>query len=149
MEVKGTTTGEYRGELGGVERTFRLGLGQIRAVEQACDAGLGELAQRLATWPDMRERHPEAGLLALVAAGAIGRWRVADVREPILQGLLGAGLDAREAHAVVKQWVEERPLVENVGLALGVVLAPLFGPEGDALGKSPAATGETPTPDAA
>jgi hypothetical protein len=92
------------------EYPFRLGLGELEAVQEATRAGPAHLLRRL----------------------HLGEWFVADLRMPILHGLLGAGMAADRARAMVKTWVDNRPLAESVPIAMTVLAAALHGaPEDD------------------
>jgi hypothetical protein len=101
------------------ERQFVLKTRGWREVEKTCDAGLFEIAARLAPLVNLvlagkeaRQAYP-GGLLALQASGQFGRARIDDVREPLLQGLIdGEGLTATEAGALVRH-------VFDGGLAAG------------------------------
>lgn len=95
----------------GGEHDFRLDLAQIGAVQEACDAGPAEILKRLSA----------------------GTWRMADLRAPILHGLIGGGLPPVEARALVARWVDQRPWLESVPVAHAVLMAALAGaPEGEA-----------------
>ena len=124
------------------DRKFRLGIGEWRKVQETCDAGPAEIAARLASWASARKRAPNASFLDLLAAGALGGWRIDDVREPIYRGLVGGGMDPTTAGRLVRELHDERPLLENVDLALEIVLASLVGPEDEPVGEQ---TGEPRT----
>ena len=128
-------SGEIVRQWGDEERTFRLGIGEWRAVQEKCDAGPAEIAARLAAWAALRQRAPNASFLDLLAAGGLGRWRVDDVREPLYRGLIGGGMNPTAAGLVMRELFDERPLTENVALALEVVLASLVGPEDEPVGE--------------
>jgi Phage tail tube protein, GTA-gp10 len=127
--------GEIVREWGDQDRTFRLGIGEWRKVQETCDAGPGEIAGRLAAWVAMRRRLPNASFIDLLASGAVGAWRVDDVREPLYRGLIGGGLDPTAAGRLVRDLHDERPLMENLDLALAVVLASLVGPGDEPVGE--------------
>lgn len=100
-------TAELRLRLGPEEQAFRLRIGELRRLEEDCDAGPLEILARLAD----------------------GRWRVADVRQPILHGLIGAGLAAERAGLLVERWVDERPLSLSVNVAYAVLARAVVPPE--------------------
>lgn len=59
----------------GGEHSFRLGIGELRAIEQRSDAGIAPVLMRL-----------------------LGQaWKIDDVIAPIRLGLIGAGMDERAA----------------------------------------------------
>lgn len=126
---------------------FRLPIGGWRKVQEACDAGPPELLARLsAPFEAMR-----AGVKAadVIRSGLLGRWRVDDVRAPILHGLIGGGMEPPKAAALVREWVDERPLLEPLSVAYQVVLASISGPEDeDASGESEGETGPPLSPEA-
>lgn len=131
-------SGDIALEFGGEERTFRLAIGQWRKVQEKCDAGPGELLARLAPAYLARQAGLQVG--QILAGGYMGTWRIDDVREVILQGLLGGKMDLKEATDLVKVWVDERPLFDAVGVAYQVVLASVIGAEDEApVGESAAA----------
>jgi hypothetical protein len=97
--------------LGG-EHPFRLATyGQLRLLQETCKAGPMEIFHRL--------------------IGA--RWYVDDVREVIRIGLIGGGMTAADAGALVKAAIDESAAwLEHVALAKTILLAGLARPdEGD------------------
>jgi hypothetical protein len=135
---------------GSEERTFRLGIGEWRKIQETCDAGPGEVVQRIAAWAAVRMAMPKANFLEILAAGGAGRWRVDDVREVLYRGLTGGGMDPTSAGRLVRELHDERPLLENLPLALEIVLASLSGPEeepvGERVGEPPTTTSATSSP---
>jgi hypothetical protein len=130
------------------EHGFRLRLAEWRAVEKACDAGLGVIAARLAPVVTLVEvgtdRFP-GGFIAAVAAGHLGSARIDDVREPILQGLIGGGMTSTEAGALVRMVFDEAaaageaPLLRWAGLAFEIVSHAMIGLKDEPMGETPAA----------
>ena len=103
------------------EHAFRLGIGQLRELQEKCDAGPLEIYRRMFA----------------------GTWRLDDVRETIRLGLLGGGMAPIDALRLVERYVDERPLIESMMVAksiLGVVLLPV---EDEPLGEAEAASPET------
>lgn len=90
---------------GGEDRVFRLALGRLRALQERCDAGPQTLLQRLMD----------------------GSWRVDDVRETILQGLIGGGMAQVEATTLLTRYFDDLPITQFVSTATGVLLAALVG----------------------
>lgn len=61
------------------EHSFRLGIGQLRAIEQRCDAGVAVILMRL-----------------------LGQaWKIDDVVQPIRLGLIGAGMSEHDAQKAI------------------------------------------------
>lgn len=103
------------------DHKFRLAIGQLRELQEKCNAGPLEIMGRL--------QH--------------GTWRVDDVREPVRLGLIGAGTDPMTALALVVNYIEKRPLVENVPIARTILMAALIGVPDDPVGKPKAGKGKT------
>ena len=125
-----------RHAFGSEEQAFRLRVAEWRDVEKACDAGLGEIAARIAPLASLVELGVSAqagGLLASISRGALGRVRLDDVRAPILFGLIGGGRTSTEAGALVRLVFDEAvaagegPLLVFAPLALGIVLQAITG----------------------
>ena len=87
------------------EYTFRLAWGQLIAVQEACDAGPAHILHRLQT----------------------GAWRVQDIEAVLLHGLLGGGVPRDRARMLMRSFVHNAPLAENVAVAQAVLLAALLG----------------------
>lgn len=91
---------------------FALKLKQIEELQRLCNAGLGEIAQRL-----LVER----------------RWRIGDIVETIRLGLIGGGLPAVRARELVDTYVDGRPLADPrdpanpLTTAQAVIMAAYFG----------------------
>lgn len=88
------------------DHTFRLAIGQLRELQEKCNAGPLELYRRMFS----------------------GAWRLDDVRETIRLGLIGAGMAPPDALKLVERYVDERPLLESMMVAksvLGVILLPI------------------------
>lgn len=65
----------------GGEHSFRLGIGELRAIEQASDAGVSVVFMRL-----------------------IGQqWKIDDVLSPIRLGLIGAGMSESDARTTIER----------------------------------------------
>lgn len=106
------------------DHAFRLGLAQLLELQEKTDAGPLELAMRLRA----------------------GRCRAQDPRETIRLGLIGAGATPHTALALVARYVDARPLLESVPLALDIITAALALPEDADRGKAPAETGMGASP---
>lgn len=98
----------------GGEHEFYLGIKELRAIQDKCDAGPAWIFKRLED----------------------GEWRVDDVIMPIRMGLEGAGMDKGTAKGLIQRHVESEPLMNSVLLAHTIIATALFSPEGDDVGKS-------------
>src|SRR5690606_1517165 len=85
--------------------TFRLGLGEIEELERKRDLGIFQIAIRLS--PESRT------------------CRLSDISEVLRLGLVGGGMKPVEAMALVRRYIDERPIDENRDVAYAVVLAAL------------------------
>lgn len=94
---------------GGDERSFRLGLDQLFALEDAADASLGEIASRL----------------------SLQRWKLRDVRETLRLGLIGGGMEPGPAKALVNEHFGPGRLMRAAFVARVVIGAALAGEEED------------------
>lgn len=84
---------------------FRLAWGQLLLLQEACDAGPYVVLDRLTT----------------------NKWMVQDISHVIRLGLIGGGLKPADALRAVRNYVEDRPPLENVLLARMVLAAALIG----------------------
>lgn len=84
---------------------FRLPLGQLRELQDKCNAGPAEILNRL----------------------RLQTWRVDDVREIIRLGLIGGGVPPLDALTLVVRYVDQRPWMESVPTATAILLAALVG----------------------
>lgn len=96
----------------GGEHDFELKLGELRALQQRCDAGPYFVLQRLSS----------------------GRWLVEDVVEPIRLGLIGGGMDRQDADRLVRLHVEEKPLLHAAMTAQAILTVALVGEHDDPVG---------------
>lgn len=85
--------------------TFRLGIGQLRELQEKTDAGPEEIYHRLDA----------------------GAWRYPYIVETIRLGLIGGGASPDKARSLVRDYVEKRPLLENVRPAMEILAALLVG----------------------
>lgn len=107
----------------GGEHRFLLPIGQLRALQQYCDAGPEHILNRL------RDQS----------------WRVDDVVQTIRLALEGGGLDKEEARRLVQLHVEEKPLKLSVVTAHVVLASSLYGEADDPVGESGAGEEEDQT----
>lgn len=125
------------------ERPFVLNMAGWREVEKVCDAGLGVLAARLAPLVQLIEADPDklpGGMIGAVAQGWLGSARIDDVREPILQGLIGGGMTPTEAGILVRTVfdTERAPMLTFARLAFLILQQALIGLEDEPLGETTA-----------
>jgi hypothetical protein len=93
----------------GGEHRFRLGLGELRALQKNCDAGPEQVFNRI----------------------RLGNWRVDDLIEVLRLGLIGSGeMEAKEAGPFIARLLEVHPLVTLKLPALAVLAAALLPMEG-------------------
>jgi Phage tail tube protein, GTA-gp10 len=138
---------------GGAAREFRLAIGQLRELQDKCQAGPATILARLMSYQPQasdtkRPRHEDFEFGALdpdfladmnvfgLVRSIGGDWRVDDVRETIRLGLIGGGMTPTDAYVAVTRYVDERPLTENIGVAAAVLIHALRGDENDPVGKS-------------
>lgn len=115
---------EVRLEFAGSRRTFDLSpIGCLRRLQTACDAGPQYICNRLMD----------------------GSWRLDDLRETLLQGLVGGGMPQNEAAALIEGWFDPEPKQQFVPMATVILMAWLVGAEDEELGEPAGETG-TPTP---
>lgn len=95
--------------------TFRLGLSQIEELERKREISIFEIVERL------RARTS----------------RLTDISEVLRLGLVGGGMVPVEALALVRRYVDERPLDESRDIAYAVGIAALMRLHTDALDDQP------------
>lgn len=134
-------SGEISLEWGGEpDRTLRLGIGQLKKLQEKLDAGpLGIAAKcqiSLAALAYQRQRD----WVSLSRLDLAQLAELVHVRETLHQGLLGAGVPLPVADKLVREYVEERPLAENLIVTVQLCTASVYGPEDEqAVGEFPAA----------
>jgi hypothetical protein len=138
--------------LGAEEYLFRLGLAEERKIEETCDAGLGELARRLA--PAMRFAQATAastpeqrrGLFTqAIAGGALGECRVDDYRAVLHQGLIGGKqVEPTLAGLLIREHVDGKPRLQFMLMAFQLVMETIVGAEDEPLGETNGATTAAP-----
>lgn len=105
---------EVRVDFAGERRSFDLSpIGCVRRLQDACDAGPQFILNRLFD----------------------GSWKDHDLREPIIQGLVGAGMGQRDAQDLVEKWVDPEPKRQFIPVAQAVLMAWLVGAEDEVLEK--------------
>lgn len=100
-------------DFAGERRVFRLAIGQLRALQEACGAGPLQIYRRLLE----------------------GGWRIDDLRETLRLGLIGGGATDALATRLVRQTVDDfgTPPMELLPPAKAILLAALFGVPDEAL----------------
>lgn len=111
------------------DHVFRLALKQLRELQDKTGVGPEALYRRIAS----------------------GEWRVDDLRETIRLGLLGGGMEPKDAVMLVKRYFDEdeRGAMQHKPIAAAVLLAALMGPPGDTAGKARRRGNQTKTTTAA
>jgi hypothetical protein len=99
----------------GGEHEFALPLGQLRALQKACDAGPEQILARV--WG--------------------GNWLIDDLIEVIRLGLIGGGeVDAKEAGQMVTGLIEKHPILQFKPLVQDILVGALIGDPDDPVGES-------------
>jgi len=106
----------------GGEHDFLLKMGNLRALQSACDAGPNQIFERIRS----------------------GDWLVDDLFETIRQGLIGGGMKGTEASTLCLSMFERHPLREFENTAMAILIASLVGVEDDPVGEP---EGATPPPE--
>lgn len=106
----------------GGEHTFDLRIGELQALQDACDAG------------------PEFILNRIMA----GQWRYADLFDTIRLGLIGGGMERTEANKLTRDAFDRSGLVAFKITASSILGQALYGVADDPVGK---ADPVTPTPE--
>lgn len=86
------------------DHTFRLGLAEIEELERKRDLSIFEIVERL----------------------RLRQCRLSDISEVLRIGLVGGGMPPVEALALVRRYVDERPIDESRDIAYAVGLAALM-----------------------
>jgi hypothetical protein len=117
---------EVRLDFAGERRSFNLSpIACLRRLQDACDAGPQYVLNRLFD----------------------GSWRMDDLRETIVQGLVGGGEDQRAAQALVEKWLDPEPKQQFLPIAQAVLMAWLTGAEDEDLGETEGEAGPSiPSP---
>ena len=126
MSRSGESTFEWGGE---PERVFRLGLGEIRKIQEKTGCGPLGIVSRCAISMAAIHAHASGDYVTLSRLDLAHLAEKSHTREVVLQGLLGTGMPAPEAHALVRDWGDERPLQESLGPAAAIAGAVVYGVE--------------------
>lgn len=104
----------------GGEHRFRLGLGELRALQKNCDAGPEQIFNRI----------------------RLGNWRIDDLIEVLRLGLIGSGeMEQKAAGPFIANLFDKHPALTFKLTALAVLAAALLPMEGqEAEGKPEAAS---------
>ncbi|MCA2372202.1 gene transfer agent family protein [Agrobacterium genomosp. 3 str. CIP 111-78] len=151
-------TAGFEAPFGGKKHFFRLPLEGLQELQAACNAGPATILARLMSAQpqaanikrpnvdDYQLGAEDPDFLAdwntySLVRGIGGDWRVEDVRETIRLGLIGAGMTPTDAFIAVSRYVdqtEKYPLIDNVGIAAGILHHALTAPAGENPGKAKA-----------
>lgn len=107
--------------LGG-EHDFALRIGELRALQDRCEAGPEEIFNRLRA----------------------GTWRVNDITETLRLGLIGGGMSRVDAGKVVSEIIEDKAIANFKITAIAVMANSLLGVGDDPVGEP---AGETSPPE--
>lgn len=99
----------------GGEHEFALKIGDLRAIQDACNAGPQEVLQRL----------------------QVGTWRVDDVITPLRLGLERGGMPKADARDLVNRIADSSGMLVLVHYAALVLASSLIGEEDDPVGEHP------------
>lgn len=103
----------------GGEHEFALNIGQLRALQKACDAGPEQILTRI--WS--------------------GEWRVDDLIEVLRLGLIGGGdVDRKDAGQLVSGLFDKHAILQFKPVAQAVLMDALTGDDGDPVGEPAGAT---------
>lgn len=119
MSADGGTTLTW----GDGEHRFRLAIGQLSELQQAINK------------PRIAMGAPLIGPFELLRLLETGNVWPNELREIIRLALIGGGMAPLEALTMVKRYVEDRPLFENVLPAYQILEQALVGDPGDPVGK--------------
>lgn len=99
-------------------QTFELAIGELRELQDKCNAGPQRILGRIST----------------------ADWLIEDIRETIRLGLIGGGKPPAEAYNLVKRYIDDRKggWLENRAIAQIILMKALVGDPTDQVGKSPA-----------
>jgi len=119
-----SASGFTRLEFGGEERDFAFKLAELRRLQEITGRGPHRVLK------DLRN----------------GDWMVEDIEHTIRLGLEAAGVEAKEATALVRRYVVEPQHWMSLGrtTAMAILIDGLEGPDGDAPKKSPAGKPKKP-----
>ncbi len=123
MSTSAKVTLSWAGDM----RDFRLGVGEIRDLEQHRGCGLQTLLRRIIG----------------------GDWRFDDLRETLRLGLIGAKEKPPVAAGLIVRYfddVDQYPLLDHVGVAAQILEGVLAGWAIEPVGKPPAASDPTESP---
>lgn len=84
----------------GGEHAFRLGIGELRAIEQRSDAGCAVVMMRLLS----------------------SAWKVDDILNPIRLGLIGGGLSATDAQKLIDKVLDEQASLYSLAVVAADIL---------------------------
>ena len=137
------------------DRVFFIGVAGWRRIKEKTGRDPPVITQALAR--SVLGKPEAMSALQWVAAGGLGSWGPDDVREVILQGLIGGGMLAEPATQLVRELVDGRPMMDQVPLAAEIAIASMLGapePPGEPQGaakktpprKTRSGAGRTSTP---
>lgn len=119
-------SGNISFDWGDGEQKFRLGLKQLRELQEKTGVGPEALYERIRT----------------------GQWRIVDLRETIRLGLIGAKMDEVKAANLMRSYFDDGPYLKHKPSAVAILLAALMGPPNDPIpaGKPEAGSEQSTSP---
>lgn len=99
---------------------FCLDIGGLRELQTKVDAAYG---------------FPNGGPILILRRLQERECHIDDIREVIRIGLIGAGTIPFEASKLVERYVDQRPFMENLPIAIAILFASLVGAPNDPVGK--------------
>lgn len=154
---------------GGVKRKLRLGIGELRELQDSTGIGPATLVARFVALPPAADHNKRPRPDNYEHGGADpdfvadfniyatlrtfgGDWRVDDLRETIRLGLIGGGETTTKADVLMMKHfdrTEQTGLHEHVGLAARIVIHAIAPDKDDPVGKAGAETTPTAMPETA
>lgn len=115
----------------GEERKFRLAIGQLRELQESVNRPRVAMGAK-----------PIGPRTLLTIISDSDGWPD-EIREVIRLGLIGGGMPIDRVPALVRRYVDERPLFESAPVAQAILLTALVGVPDDPVGKPAAETAAT------
>ena len=116
----------FTADFGTEERVFFIGVAGWRRIKEKTGRDPPVITQALAR--SVLGKPEGMSALQWVAAGGLGSWGPDDVRQVILEGLVGGEtMSLEEAGRLVRELVDGRPMMDQVPLAAEIAIASMLG----------------------